>query len=71
MSCMDTTSTELENNWKTYAQLTVAQGQTRLCPAIKKNICALDQWVKDKVRTGVDPSTQIFTITGGNITTFL
>lgn len=40
-SCMDKKISELEDDWKTYAQLTVAQGQVRLRPAMKKNIKAL------------------------------
>ena len=42
-SCVDKSNSDLENDWKTYSQLTVAQGQIRLRPATKKNIRALVQ----------------------------
>ena len=40
-SCVNKSNSDLENDWKTYSQLTVAQGQIRLRPATKKNIRAL------------------------------
>ena len=48
-SCVNKSNSDLENDWKTYSQLTVAQGQIRLRPATKKNIRALVQWIRDKV----------------------
>ena len=42
-SCIDKTVSELEDDWKTYAQQTANQGQIRLRPVTKKNIKALIQ----------------------------
>ena len=44
-SCVDKENSDLEADWKTYSQLTVAQGQIRLRPATKKNIRALISFV--------------------------
>ncbi|CAJ1927075.1 unnamed protein product, partial [Cylindrotheca closterium] len=41
---MDSTIDELNEEFKTLAGLTIAQGQIRLMPAIKKNIRAFIQW---------------------------
>ena len=71
MSCMDKSSSDLENDWKTYSNLTINQGQIRLRPATKKNIRALVQWVRDKVRTSQNPADDVFTIATAGITTLL
>ena len=55
-SCMDVTFKELENHFKTYSDLTVAQGQIRLRPGTRKNIKAFVQWTRDEIRLGRDPS---------------
>ena len=68
---MDKSNSDLESDWKTYSQLTVAQGQIRLRPVTKKNIRALVQWIKDKIRTSQDPESQVFTRAGADITTLL
>jgi hypothetical protein len=39
-SCMDITFKELDDHFKTYSELSVAQGQIRLRPGIRKNIKA-------------------------------
>ena len=70
-SCVDKSNSDLENDWKTYSQLTIAQGQIRLRPATKKNIRALVQWIRDKVRTSQDPVDAVFDITTAGITTLL
>ena len=61
-SCMDKKESELEDDWKAYAQLTVAQGQIRLRPAMKKNVKALIQWVRDEIRMGRDPADSAFPV---------
>ena len=61
-SCMDKKVSELEDDWKTYAQLTIAQGQIRLRPATKKNIKALLQWTRDEIRMGRDPADTAFPV---------
>jgi hypothetical protein len=43
-SCMDITFKELDDHFKTYSELTVAQGQIRFCPGVRKNIKAFVQW---------------------------
>jgi hypothetical protein len=62
LSCIDKEISEIEEDFKTYSALTVAQGQIRLHPGTKRQIKSFVQWVKDKVRTGQDPSITIFPI---------
>ena len=61
-SCMDKQVSELEDDWKTYAQLTVNQGQIRLRPAMKKNVKAMIQWVRGEIHMGRDPSHTAFPV---------
>ncbi|KAI2505808.1 hypothetical protein MHU86_8670 [Fragilaria crotonensis] len=61
-SCMDVTFRELDEHFKTYFDLTAAQGQIRLNPGIRKNIKALVQWVRDEIRLGRDPTDTAFPI---------
>ncbi|CAJ1941866.1 unnamed protein product [Cylindrotheca closterium] len=49
---MDSTMDKLNEEFKTLAGLTIAQGQIRLMPAIKKNIRAFIQWCRDEIRMG-------------------
>ncbi len=62
MTCMDKTRTELEDSWKTYAQLTVNQGQIRLRPQEKKKVRALVHWVREQIRLGRDPAAVPFPV---------
>ena len=55
-SFMDITFAELDDCWKTYAQLTLAEGRLRLRPATKSNICTLTQWIRDQLCTNVNPA---------------
>ena len=55
-SCMDITFKELDEYFKTYSDLTVAQGQIRLRPGTRKNVKAFVQWTRDEIRLGRDPS---------------
>ena len=55
-SCMDITFKELDEHFKTYFDLTIAQGQIRLRPGTRKNIKAFVQWTRNEIRLGQDPS---------------
>ncbi|CAJ1937394.1 unnamed protein product [Cylindrotheca closterium] len=59
---MDSTIDKLNEEFKTLAGLTIAQGQIRLMPAIKKNIRAFIQWCTDEIRMGRDPVTAPFPV---------
>ena len=61
-TCIDITFTELDDHWKTYSSLTVADGRIRLRPGTKVNIRAFVQWVRDKLRTDEDPSAELFPV---------
>ena len=54
-TCMDKTHAELDSDFKTYSDLTQAQGQICVTPGIKKNIKAFVQWARDEYRLGRDP----------------
>jgi hypothetical protein len=43
-SCLDINFKELDDHFKTYSDLTVAQGQIRIRPGTRKNIKAFVQW---------------------------
>ena len=59
---MDKTSKELRTDLKTYSDLTIAQGQIRLTPGVKRNIQAYIQFVRDEIRMGRDPKSVRFDI---------
>ena len=61
-SCMDITFKELDDHFKTYSDLTIAQGQICLCPGPHKNIKAFVQWTRDEIRLGRDPSNTPFPV---------
>jgi hypothetical protein len=61
-SCLDITFKELDEHFKTYSDLTVAQGQIRVRPGTRKNIKAFVQWTRDEIRLGRDPSATPFPI---------
>jgi hypothetical protein len=61
-SCLDITFKELDEHFKTYGELTVAQGQIRVRPGSRKNIKAFVQWTRDELRLGRDPSLTPFPI---------
>ena len=61
-SCLDITFKELDEHFKTYSDLTVAQGQIRVRPGTRKNIKAFVQWTRDELRLGRDPSAAPFPI---------
>lgn len=69
-SCMDITVKELDEHFKTYSDLTVAQGQICLphpgtrtnIKASRTNIKAFVQSTRDEIRLGRDPSRTPFPI---------
>ena len=61
-SCMDKTFSSLDEDWKTYSNVTIANGQIRLLPGVKKNIRALVQWVRDRIRLGENPADTPFPV---------
>ena len=61
-TCMDMTFKELDDHFKTYSDLTVAQGQIRLRPGTRKNIKAFVQWTRDELRLGREPHLTSFPV---------
>ena len=61
-SVMDISETELTDSFKTLSGLTQAQGQLRVLPAQKNKIKAFIQWVRDMIRTGIDPASRTFPV---------
>ena len=59
-SCMDKTDSEIDDDLKMWSNLTLANGQIRLQPVQRKRIKAFSQWVKDKLRQGIDPASEAF-----------
>ena len=60
--CMDKTHEDLDSDFKTYSELTIAQGQIRLLPGTKRNIKAFIQWVRDQRRLGLNPRDTAFPV---------
>ena len=54
-ACMDKTFKELDDDFKSYSTLTVANGQVRLSSGTKRNIKAFIQWTRDRYCLGEDP----------------
>jgi hypothetical protein len=61
-TCINKGFMELDSEFKTYSDLTMAQGQVHLLPGTKRNIKAFIQWVRDKRRLGRDPSSTAFPV---------
>jgi hypothetical protein len=61
-TCKDMTFKELDDYFKTYTEVTVAQGHIRLRPGTRRNIKAFVQWTPDELRLGRDPSLTAFPI---------
>ena len=59
-TCKDISNDDIEDALKTFSILTFMPGQIRLMPASKQNIKAFNQWVKDQLRLGMDPTTLAF-----------
>ena len=62
-ACIDIMFSELDDQWKTYSSLTVADGQIRLRPATKEvDIRAFMQWTRDKIRANEDSADEMFPV---------
>ena len=61
-SSMDKTFEELDADFKSYSDLTAAQGQIRMVPGVKTRIKAFVQWVRDEVRYGRNPALAPFPV---------
>jgi hypothetical protein len=61
-TCLDISFKELDDHFKTYSDLTMAQGQIRFRPGTRKIIKAFVQWTCDELRLGRDPSLSPFPI---------
>ena len=59
---MDVSTEELNEEFKALMGMTVAQGQIRLMPAVRKNIRAFIQWCRDEIRMGRNPATVEFPV---------
>ena len=55
-------NTCIDDHWKSYSLLTVADNRIRLRPGTKVNIRAFVQWTRDKLRTGEDPAAEMFPV---------
>jgi hypothetical protein len=53
---------ELDDHFKTYSELSAAQGQIRVRPGVRKNIMAFVQGTRDELRLGREPSASEFPI---------
>jgi hypothetical protein len=53
---MDKSYTELQEDFKAFSSLIVANGQIHLTPSMTRNIRAYIQWARDLIRVGEDPN---------------
>ena len=53
-SCLSKDYKDLEDDFKSYSTLTVANGQIRLTPGTKKKIKGFIQWTRDMINTSRD-----------------
>ncbi|KAI2498346.1 hypothetical protein MHU86_16157 [Fragilaria crotonensis] len=56
LSCLDITFKELDEAFKAYSELSVAQGQIRVPTGTRKNVKAFLQWTRDEICLARDPS---------------
>lgn len=61
-TCLDKSFDDIEADFKTFSVLDPDQGQIRLMPGQKNRIKAFIQWVRNMIRTGLDPSLLPFPI---------
>ena len=61
-ACLDVTYKELDEHFKTYTDLTAAQGRIQTRPGVRKNIKAFVQWTRDELRLGRDPALTPFPV---------
>ena len=62
VSCMDKTMEELNQDFKSYSELTQVQGQIRITPGAKRNTRAFIQWVRDEHRLDRNPAANAFPV---------
>ena len=65
-TCLDIEFSEIEDSWKTYSSLTVADGCIRLQLITKVNIQAFIQWTLGSIRMDEDPSALNFNVINRN-----
>jgi len=61
-TCMVETMEDLQDDLKSFSDLTVAEGRIRLTPGPRKNIKAFIQWCRDEIREGRDPAQSVFPV---------
>ena len=61
-ACLDVTFKELDEHFKTYTDLTAAQGRIQTRPGVRKNIKAFVQWTRDELRLGREPALAPFPV---------
>lgn len=61
-SCMDKTSEEQSSDFKSYSELTQAQGQIQMDPEVKQRIKAFIQWTRDEICNGRNPAQTPFPV---------
>ena len=66
-SCLDKSFEEIDEDFKTYSNLTQQNGQIRLDPGTKRNIRAFVQWVRDLLRVGENPSLTVFPVANATL----
>ena len=59
---LDKTFAQIDDNWKTYSSFTVANGQIRVNPQVKRNVRAFVQWCRDKIRVCRNPADTPFPV---------
>lgn len=59
---MDKSFKDLDKDIQSYSSLTVAEGRIRVNPGIKQKLRAFIQWSRDRIRMGMDPSTDAFPV---------
>jgi hypothetical protein len=62
LSCLDITFKELDEAFKAYSKLNVAQGQIRVPSGTRKNIEAFLHWTRDEIRLARDPGLTAFPV---------
>ena len=65
-TCKNLTKEELNENFKSYSNLTIAGGRIVLNPLVKKRLHALLQWAIGLYRVGQDPNDQPFPVIHAN-----
>ena len=55
-ACLDVTFKELDEHFKTYGDMTVAQGRIQVRVGVRKHIKAFVQWTRDELRLGRNPA---------------